>query len=195
VTPSKHFSGLRNILPDLKGLAILDSDGRRLPDTSDGCLSICYWRKYEVENYFVSPEVLLNYCKNEFKDMELFDGFLPQTTEILHQLILEQVFDGNQADFSVWREASFETARVIWESKTEQRKLSVFAEEFFRRLSRKTGGAMLLKKGELHRLIQFVRPEMISNEVRQKLDLLERLFVETRAADTTGEDLVVDGQE
>ncbi|MGC8733240.1 MAG: AAA family ATPase, partial [Halothiobacillaceae bacterium] len=56
LTPRDHFNGLRRLLPDLKGLAILDNDGHNRQDRDDGALQIRYWRRYEAENYFITPE-------------------------------------------------------------------------------------------------------------------------------------------
>ena len=68
-------------------------------------------------------------------------------------------------------------ARLVWEAKTERCKLSILAEDFFRYLAQRLGGAMLLTKGELHRLVPYAE---LSNkaqvEVRSKLDLLSELF-------------------
>jgi hypothetical protein len=55
-------------------------------------------------------------------------------------------------------------------------KLSDFAEEFFRRLALNNGLPMLLRKGELHRLVPYVNPTLIDDEVRAKLDALQRCF-------------------
>jgi len=176
VTPQQHFNGLRNLLPQLKGLAILDNDGRDRQGNPDGPLRISYWKRYEAENYFITPEVLRSYAQTHYADLELFGGFQQEIDAVLDGLILELVFDGLEADFQAWRHAAPELARVLWEAKTERRKLSAFAEEFFRRLAQQLGGQMLLKKGELHRLVQFVNPQAISPEVGNKLDLLVELF-------------------
>jgi hypothetical protein len=37
-------------------------------------------------------------------------------------------------------------------------------------------GQMLLRKGELHRLVAYVSPASIAPEVNEKLDLLAKLF-------------------
>lgn len=176
VTPQQHFNGLRNLLPQLKGLAILDNDGRDRKGILDGPLKISYWKRYEAENYFITPDVLRAYARTHYVDLELFDGFQQDIDEVLNDLILEQVFDGLDADFQAWRNATPEVARVLWEAKTERRKLSAFAEEFFRRLAQRLSGQMLLKKGELHHLIRHVNPPSISAEVVDKLDLLVDLF-------------------
>ncbi len=54
--------------------------------------------------------------------------------------------------------------------------ISEIDEEFFRRLAARLGHAMLLRKGELHRLVEFADPAAVPEEVTGKLDLLEALF-------------------
>lgn len=139
-------------------------------------MTISYWRRYEAENYFITPEVLRTYAQQQFKDMDLFGGFQNEINEVLDTLINEQIFDGVEADFAAWKQAPEEAARIVWEAKTERRKLSIFAEEFFRRLAQRLGEPMLLKKGELHRLVAYVNPQSIPVEVNEKLDLLANLF-------------------
>jgi predicted ATPase len=183
VTPRDHFKGLRDLLPGLKGLAVLDNDGRNRQNSVEGALRIAYWRRYEAENYFVIPDVLRRYALAHYQDMDLFGGFQEEIDTVLDDLILEQVFNGVHEDFQVWKQNP-DAARLVWESKTERLKLSTFAEEFFRRLSMKLGGPMLLKKGELHRLVSLVEPTAISGEVAEKLSLLEALFKASRVIDT-----------
>lgn len=186
ITPEKHFHGLRRMLGELKGLAILDNDGRNRQDSENNGLKIVYWRRYEAENYFITPIVLKNYVSNAYSDMSLFGGFADEADEVLTALILERVFAGEQNDYQTWRAAPPEVAQLLWTSKTERLKLSDFAEEFFRRLAGKLGHAMLLKKGELHRLVEYVKPGSISKEVHEKLDLLQFLFERAN----TGEEML-----
>lgn len=177
VTPSTHFNGLRKLLPALRGLAILDNDGRGRVESDDGSLKVLYWKRYEVENYFISPELLRRYALEQFTGMELFDGFRPQIDKVLDALVLETVFGGNEGDFQTWKTSPAEASRIIWEAKSERLKMSGFAEDFFRRLARETGGQMLLRKGELHRMVSMVDPISVSPDVIQILDHLHGLFL------------------
>ena len=68
----------------------------------------------------------------------------------------------------------------MWESSTRDIELGDFAEEFFRRLAARLGHAMLLRKGELHRLVDFADPAAIPEEGSAKLDLLADIFVAAR---------------
>ncbi|MBN2529953.1 MAG: AAA family ATPase [Deltaproteobacteria bacterium] len=175
LTPEQHFNGLRNLIPKLKGLAILDNDGKERKERT-GDLTILYWKRYELENYFITPWVLLEYVVNEYDDLVLFGGHRQEAEQILDALILEKIFDNEADDFSVWKKMERQTAKMMWQAKTERRKLSIFAEEFFRRLAAKLGTPMLLRKGELHLLLQFVDAAAIPSEVREKLNSLETIF-------------------
>jgi predicted ATPase len=176
ITPRDHFKGLCNLLPQLQGLAVLDNDGRNRQGSVEGNLQLTYWRRYEAENYFVTPDVLRRYVLEHFAELELFGGYQVEIEDVMDGLLLEQVFDGTQADFEAWKQAPTQAARIVWEAKTQRIKLSSLAEEFFRRLSARVGGSMLLKKGELHRLVSVVDPKSIPAEVTEKLDLLHQLF-------------------
>lgn len=176
VTPRDHFNGLRKLLPGLKGLAILDNDGRGRESRTEGALKLSYWRRYEAENYFVTPELLRRHATSGFEEMELFASFRPQIDRVIDQLVKQFVFQDEEPDFHAWKNSSADIARVIWEAKTERLKLSQFAEEFYRRLAEETGGQMLLRKGELHRLIPLMDVASIPAEVRSKLDELYALF-------------------
>ncbi|MCY4222285.1 MAG: ATP-binding protein [Thiotrichales bacterium] len=179
VTPERHFFALREMLPGLRGLAILDSDRGQGQDTNSGGLRIRYWRRYEIENYFITPAVLKRYARNAYSEPPLFaESFAGEIDEVLDALILERVFSGRTSDFATWQGLDADAARLLWEASTERIKLSDFAEAFFRRLAERLGHAMLLRKGDLHQLVDFVDPRSIPTEVSKTLDLLKALFDE-----------------
>lgn len=186
VTPREHFRGLRELLPDLKGLAILDNDGKDRKSVSEGNLNILYWKRYEAENYFITPEVLRRYAEDHYADMELFGGYKEEIASVLATIVLEKIFDGSQEDYDAWANLPAAASRIVWEAKTERLKLSTFAEEFFRRLAATVGTPMILTKGELHRLVASVDKASISKEVIEKLDELTILF--SRAVPSEGAD-------
>ncbi|RMX11056.1 AAA family ATPase [Allofranklinella schreckenbergeri] len=178
VTPREHFNGLRNLLPDLQGLAILDNDGQNRQDRDDGALKTLYWQRYEPENYFITPDLLRSYSLAQYPADDLFSQQGRDAVEdAMAQTLRDDVFAGSQADYETWVASPADAARLIWEARTERRKLSAVAETFFRRLAQKTGAAMLLTKGELHRLIPHAElTPTAEQEIRQKLDALEPLF-------------------
>ena len=171
----RHFSTLRGMIPDLRGLAILDSNSSHRDDFEDGHLRAVHWRRYEIENYIVSPITLLNYVR-ENGDAPLMTA---PAREILDEMSLEQVFDGSEQDFSVWKALDSNepnASRLLWTAQAAQVKMSDFAEDFFRRLSERTDQPMLLRKNSLHRLIEYVDPVTIPPEISEKLDMLADLF-------------------
>ena len=180
--PRQHFFALRSMVPGLRGLALLDSDGRERTGFDDGGLRISYWRRYECENYVVTPDTLRSFARDRYRDAPpLFAGLGDDIDEVLDALILERVFERREDDFIVWKAADPAARRLLWLARTERLKLSIFAEEFFRRLARRLGHPMLLRKGELHRLVDFLPADEIAEEVTAKLDLLVELFTNARA--------------
>lgn len=178
VTPKDHFNGLRGLIPDLRGLAILDNDGQNRRDFDHGRLSVKYWKRYETENYFITPQVIQDFSFNQYPANDLFAA-QEQTAihEVLREKIENLVFDGVAEDYEAWIKSPADAARLIWEAKTERRKLSKLAEEFFRELAVRLGRPMLLRKGEFHRLVAFAQLSPGAEaEIREKLDLLADLF-------------------
>jgi ABC-type multidrug transport system ATPase subunit len=177
VRPLESFRGLRQLVPALRGLAILDNDGRDRQETNEGKLKIMYWRRYEAENYFVTPELLMRFCLSRYGNGGLFESAVRSEIQVvLDAIVLEEVFGGSKEDFKTWQGAQADQARLIWESKTERLKLSRFAEEFFRRLASRLEKPMLMRKGDLHRLVGLVEIKSIPQEVGQKLDALRELM-------------------
>ncbi len=176
LNPDQHFFALRPMLPALRGLAIRDRNGRQRADSDRGGLITTYWRRYEIENYIVTPDVLSACAAEAYRDLPLFDRFRRETDEVLDELVLNRVFDGRERDFRTWKGMDPVGARLLWDARTERLKLSDFAEEFFRRLAEKLGHAMMLRKRDLHRLVEYLDAELIADEVSAKLDSLAVLF-------------------
>lgn len=172
----KHFYALKQMLPDLKGLAILDNDGKSKENSDHNGLIITHWKRYEVENYFITPDVLRYYAQRHYQDMDLFSGFNQEIDTVLDRLILDRLFDGSQEDFLAWKGFDVNASRMLWDAKTANLKLSKFAEDFFNLLAQQLDGQILLSKGEFHQLIDLVDPKAISEEVIEKLDHLDVLF-------------------
>lgn len=200
MTPREHFGALRGMVDGLRGLAILDGDAGAESDASSPALGsagrssesmppglrVVRWRRYEAENYFVSPEVLLRYVSICYGDHGQLDLFAETSAHILDQLVLERVFDSNEGDFATWKNAAAAERRLIWSAKSAATKLSDLAEEFFRRLAAASKRPMLLRKSTLHRLVEHAEPATIPPEVTEKLDLLEELFDRAEPGEEVG---------
>ena len=179
VRPDTHFHVLQQFVPGLVGLAILENEGKLPKDASKDGLQITYWQRYEAENYIVTPEVLMDYVADHYRDMTRCGGYHKEAVEVLDELIQERVLTPIGVDSWAWQRLDA-AGDLFWLGATAQVKLSDFAEEFFRRLAERLNHAMLLRKGELHRLLDFVDPAAIPDEVSRKLDLLAALFDSAR---------------
>lgn len=180
--PKTHFDMLRKLIPDLRGLAILDNDGRSRVPYHDAQLDMVWWKRYEAENYFITPDLLRRYALQAYQDMPLFAPRGSEINEVLNGLLLDHIFEGNTHDLNDFNSLPASPARLVWESRTANRKLSLFAEEFFRRLADRLGDQMLLRKGDLHLLVEHQDPQWIPSEVSEKLDLLQALFTATSSS-------------
>ena len=82
----RHFSSLKALVPDLRGLEVRDGDGKehRAAETPQD-LDIFYWKWYEIENYLIHPDAILRYVRNEMGQkyernaLEYMRKNLPQT--------------------------------------------------------------------------------------------------------------------
>ena len=137
------------------------------------------WKRYELENYVVNPDLLIEWVRQERADLSI-----DQSKAILDQLILDQVFDGNMADFNNYSQANPSMQNTLWRAQTQTQKLSLFAEEFFRRIAEATGTRILLRKSDLYRLIERLDPASIDPEVAAKLDAILKLLAANRTLQT-----------
>jgi len=180
LNPKEHFNTLRKLIKGLKGLAILDNDGKGKQDWYDGDLRITYWKRYEIENYFITPDILLKYVESRRDDMGLFAPDNQKARDVIRKLILTDVFTNNEKDMLTWEQATPDAARLIWESKTERIKMSLFAEKFFKQFAEETGQQVLMKKGDFYTLVNFLDVNTIPDEVSEKLNLLKEIFENAR---------------
>ena len=129
----------------------------------------------------MTPDTLRSFARHQYRDAPpLFERLGNDIEEVLDALVLERVFERRESDFGLWKAADPATGRLLWAARTERLKLSDFAEDFFRRLADRLGHAMLLRKGELYRLVDFMSDDEVPEEVATKLDLLEDLFTNAR---------------
>lgn len=166
-----HFLALRQILPELRGLEISGNDNRGLSETHEGGFSRLPWRRHQLENYIVTPQILIDWVQPETPDL-----FSDQRNAILEALMLEAVFDGDGDDYANYVQANPATQNTIWRAQTQTRKLSLIAEEFFRRVAHATGASTPLRKRDLHRLIARQDPAAIDPDIRLKLDAIQQLL-------------------
>ncbi len=161
-TAQHHFHGLREASPALRGVALFDRLGRKLP--SDKVLRLLMWNRYEIENYFCTEKCLLAFAEAQ-PSRSAPDVFAPQRVETMRRVIerfrtgLEMI--GSPPPWSDDTKASTEVVEPI-------------LAQYFSAL----GEYNDLRKKNLHRLVAYLPDDEIPDEVREKLDAI----AETHAA-------------
>jgi len=67
--------------------------------------TIVYWRRYEAENYFTTPDILSHFVMERYRDQESCNNFQTETEEVLSQVIIERLFAGNTMEYETWKNA------------------------------------------------------------------------------------------
>lgn len=142
----QHFHGLRETLPDLTGVVILDRDAAS-PTASEQPLRELRWARREIENYLCQPQVLYAFAEQ--------GGARPLMEELVRGLT-PPVALANPDD-RWWREM-----------KASDDFLDRLFESYFARL----GLPNLMRKTDYHQLAALVPRELIDPEVSSKLDTL-----------------------
>lgn len=170
----QHFYAIKPFVSDLKGIAIFDSDNASSEDITEDNLAVLYWKHYELENYFITPDSLRAYVAHRFKEEgELFqfsfeDKLSSIFSETMDRHLLEMVFGNDQNQLDEFHEASPGLKRTLLKSV----KMSGFAESVFKDFAASQQQPVLLGKGEFYKIVKFTPKSDIPDEVSDKLDKL-----------------------
>ena len=156
-----HFHGLREALPDLKGVALFDRLDREAPENP--ALEHLVWKRREIENYLCSEATLEAYARasaEAAQPMPLFSG--PETDRRL----------------TAMREAVAEIGNAMetlgkgspWSS--EAKVSDEFLTPLFRAYFEKIGLPNLMSKKNFYELTDCVPEDEIDPEIGEKLDAI-----------------------
>jgi len=165
-----HFYPIRHLIPELRGVGIFDGDARGRQDEIKPELAILYWQLYELENYFITPAVLIAYIERRYRDeLPIFAVKMKNSMrECVEAVLTETVFKGSRSKLAEFLNLSNEfQLRML-----QNVKMSDFAEQAFERFAQVTGQSVLLRKGQYYELVEDVLPENIPDEVTEKLDVI-----------------------
>jgi Fe-S cluster assembly ATPase SufC len=166
-----HFNALKVFVPELKGLALFDNDNNKRSDIVNDSIATLFWKEYEIENYFLTPDVLIKFIEDRHKNEEQ-DLFMHEDVEIfirsLNEVLLSTVFNKSSEVLEQYHKGTKEVKRFM----LRNTKMSDFTEEVFRRYAGKMNQSMLLTKGEFYQLVPFCQANEIPREVIEKLDML-----------------------
>lgn len=172
--PTEHFRVLRPLVPELRGLAVLEREGpEAAEDSFENGLTTLWWRRREVQNYVVTPWALRSFVARAHSGLPLFGGFRKESDEVLDSLVREHAFGKDAGGFDAWKRLDRESARDSWDERTSGLPLGDFAEEFFERLAGSLGHPVLLRRPDLHRLVPCLERSDLPNEISEKLDSIQ----------------------
>lgn len=170
----RHYNAMKRLVPEFRGLAILDRDHRDLTDESVNGLDVFYWRHYEIENYYITPDLILKYVAGVF-DQEggLFtESNVSVLRAVIDDRLLETVFGGDRKQLDEYEKASASLQKTV----LKNLKMSEFADGVFQEFARRQNQPVLLRKGEYYLMLPLSDPKDIPDEVTQKLDRLAEHF-------------------
>ena len=156
----EHFHGLREAVPGLKGVALLDlmPDGPR-PDPH---LKALMWRKREIENYLCFPETLANYARETatMVDAPLFHG--PEAERRV------KAMEESVAEVQIAMQTLDKGSPWAANTKVSDDFLAPLFKTYFKKLALPN----LMEKKNFHELARHVPASMLDSEVREKLEAI-----------------------
>jgi energy-coupling factor transporter ATP-binding protein EcfA2 len=161
-----RFHGLREAVPDLRGLALFDRLQRALPE--DAVLQMVAWRKREIENYICTPEALLAYAAADGRP----ELAVPDAGDLIDQAEAPQRAEAMQRAISAMEQA-LERLRKPSPWTGDLKVSDEFLEPLFASYHQSLGlPEALMRKKRYHLLADFVPLEQIDAEVLEKLDAI-----------------------
>ena len=154
-----HFFGLKEAKSDLVGLAIFDRLESQLQSANG--LEETMWKKREIENYFCSPEVLLDYAKQD-QPKDLFELAEVDKRVSAMQESIEEVSKLLEIDAkSIWSPDVKATDEVL--------------DRIFRQFFKKLKLPLEFRKADYYTLAKLVPKEKMDSEIIEKLDLIVKV--------------------
>ncbi|OGU14210.1 MAG: hypothetical protein A2X61_14615 [Ignavibacteria bacterium GWB2_35_12] len=148
----EHFYGLKQIIKELKGIALFDRLDKEILENPS--MEILSWKKREFENYFAFPDVIKSFI--ESIAIDLFNIHNPQ---LMDECIKDYIPPKALKDLN---------DRWWNDTKLSDDFLDLVFAEYFSKLNIRN----TFTKGNYHELIKFLKPEEVDSEVKEKLDAI-----------------------
>ena len=160
----KHFHGLREAVPSLKGIAIFDRLDIDLP--ADLGAEGVMWQKREIENYFCSPDSLEAYALQNLNQES--GGPLFCDAEKSHRLkaMKDSIQDIETALGTLGKGSPWDV-----NTKVSDDFLTPLFENYFRKLNLPN----LMEKKNFYELARFMPGGQLDPEIKEKLDAIVRV--------------------
>jgi len=171
-----HFHGVQVAKPDLVGFALFDRIDQDLRE--DLPLVMHKWSRREIENYLCQPETLLAYASKSAYEVSAGPIFDDAEAQKRRSAIEESIKD------NVTPSALRDGSDPWW---LNTKVSDEFLDRVFQAFYEKLNMPNLMRKTDYHRLAECVPVELIDQEVRQVLDMIDD--VATKAHPVTENDV------
>jgi predicted ATPase len=167
-----HFQAIKKAVPNLKGIAIFDGDNRNRQDEVSDDFGVFYWKRYELENYFITPKTVMAYIEKE-SEKSVIKGLFTHNnivTQSIQTQLLLPVLNNDKTALQDFLQLPESLQNVQFQNLASTKKLSELLENVFQQLAKEEKTPILLSKSNFYRLIDFV--EIMPQEIKEKLDLM-----------------------
>ncbi|MBI2349925.1 MAG: AAA family ATPase [Deltaproteobacteria bacterium] len=157
----KHFYGLREATPDLRGIAIFDRLDQEMP-TDLGARGLT-WSRREIENYLCYRETLMEYAKASVEQEIAGPLFAVAETSKRESAMQESIKEVEQALETLNKGSPWDP-----NTKVSDDFLTPLFEKYFKKL----GLPNIMAKKNFHELARLVPKDKIDAEVKSTLDAI-----------------------
>ena len=162
----RHFYGLREAEPPLRGFALFDRLERGLP-AMEG-LRAATWRRREIENYVSSEATLLGWAAATHSSAGTPDLF-SRSEAVERRSAMEQAIHGVREAALISRPGQDVTG-------PDAKMSEQFLEPVFHRFFTLLGKAPAMPKKRFHELAAHIPDEDLDPEIKEKLDLIATAY-------------------
>lgn len=165
----RHFKAIKKVIPSFIGIGIFDSDGKECKtDGYPDDLTVYKWEKYEIENYFISQDTLDQYFAENYDD--IFHEFYLKAKQ---EAITSFLFDENKEQYNTFINSPADAQKLIWDTVSKNKKMSKFVDLLMKKFTEDSGLVYPMRKGEYYKLINYMSPGNVDEEISRVLDLIE----------------------
>ncbi len=160
----RHFHGLREATPKLRGVAIFDRLDQEIPAINGvECLE---WRRREIENYLCYIETLFEYAKATSQVDSIGPLFAAGEASRRMKAMEEAIEEVTRAMETFGKGSPWDVNTKVSDD---------FLDPLFRSYFRRLGLYNVMAKKNFHELAYFVPENQIDPEVKEKLDALVKV--------------------
>ena len=161
----KHFFGLREAIPGLQGMALLDRSGSPERQHENG-LKLLFWKKREIENYLCTKRTLQQYVRAT-TDEEQLGSLFYQDEHARRLAAMGKAIDEVSRAVKTLRKIS------AWgpDVKASDEFLVPLFEQYFAELDMPN----LMRKGSFYQLVACMPVEEVDPEIGEKLGAISEV--------------------